>query len=255
MTRPIVEPNTPRAQAGSEWSIQQLQRRPQITPAVTEFGVGTQIPYLPEFADSSNADQSGGIGFTFDNTSYGGGYVARTNPLLAADGDYFTFMALLSPIGSIWSFRYLHWVGPAYGKLEVEMASLGYDLAARPSGCPQGKVQPYNAAYGDALSYLNMGINTDGYNAVEQQVTGGFSDFVIEVGGQPGDPLTDFTDIGNECADGAGFDPFNSVAVMDGGPGWYRVKIKINGKNASSTGYNFRISSVAWSRVDDLGAI
>ncbi len=219
---------------------------------VLDFGGPVQEVFLPSFADVTVNDIGTGVGWLGDAASYGGGYVTRgTSP---ADGDYFSFLSYFGPTGSAWSMRYLHYVGPDYGKLQVAIASGGYELASRPSGCPPGKIQPYDSGYGDALSYVNFVGLQDCYNVSETQPTGSFpGNLQLIVGGGVGAVLTDFTDTTSPCADVSGADPYTGINIMDGGPGWYRTKIFVSGKNASSSGFRFRITRVAWSRIDDAG--
>lgn len=247
MSRPLTEQGVALTQGRQGFGIRQLQRRP-AQGGFSEFGATTQEVFLPEFGDATNSD-SNAFAWIGDAASFGGGYV-RNSP--ANDGDYFSFMTLLSPAGSIWSFRYLWWVGPDYGVMKMQMASLGYELGSRTLGCPAGKIQDYAATYGDPLNYMNTGFNNDFYNVAEAQQTGAFGNFQIVVGGELGQPLTDLADANNACADGAGQEPLTTVNVMDGGPGWYRTKLYIDGKNASSTGFKMRVSRIVWMRVDDL---
>ncbi len=254
MSRPIGEPSVPLSQARQAYGTRQLQRRP-AQGGLSDFGGQTQEVFLPAFADITVADV-GPTGCTWlgDAASYGGGYVTKaTSP---GDGDSVSFLSYFAPAGSIWSVRYLFYEGPGYGKLRTEIASVGYQLDTRPSGCPGGKIQPYDSAYGDALVYLDTGWLQDCYAAVEAQpVTSLPGNFQLVVGGNLGDPLTDLSDVGNPCADGSGQDPLTGFLVMDGGPGWYRTQFRVDGKNAASSGFRFRITRVAWSRIDDAGGI
>ncbi len=252
MSRPIGEPSVPLNQARQAYGTRQLQRRPALG-GLSDFGSQTQEVFLPEFADSSNSNASPGVGWDGDAASFGGGYVTRaTSP---SDGDYFSFMSYFGPTGSVWSLRFLAYSGPDYGNLKTEIASLGYQLEDRPLGCPAGKIQDYTPAYGPALVYFDIGLSWNGYSASEAQPFAALSNAQLIVGGDLGDPLTDLTDVGNQCANGSGNDPQTLFPIMDGGPGWYRTKISVNGKSGSSSGFRFRVTRVAWSRVDDQGAV
>ncbi len=182
-----------------------------------------------------------------DAASWGGGYVTRVFP---ADGDFFEFSFLASPEGSGWGLNFLAYNGPDYGKIDIKVASLGYQLDSRPSGCPVGKIQSDDGSYGDPPDFIAWG-GQDFYAAVEGQENLGQYDFFV--GGQVGDVLTDISDVGNPCADGSGDDPMTFIPVTDGGPGWYRVKMVVNGKNASSSGYRVRITRASLIRLDDFG--
>ncbi len=249
MSRPLTEQGVALTQGRQGFSINQLQRRPAL-PGLSQFGATTQQIYLPAFANVTNGDVGTGVAWIWDFTTWSGGYVTKaTSP---ADGDYFSFMALLYPQGSVWQFSYTYWIGPSYGKVLASIASLGYELDTRPSGCLPGKIQPWDVGYGDPLNYLSPVSAQDCYNVAEIQATpDGTGIFQMIPGGDNGDPLTDFSQIGNSCADGGGADPYTQVSVMDGGPGWYRFKLAVEGKNLESSGFKFRISSATLVRLDD----
>ncbi len=231
MSRPIGEPSVPLTQARQGYTDRQLLRRPSVN-AFSEFGATTQPIWLQAFAQPTNCEVIGTTQWVYD----------------------FSFMALLSPQGSIWQLSITWWTGPDYGKMDFSMASLEAPPTDRPLGCPPGKIQPWDQAYGDALVYIQpVGSFQDFYSVTEtQELVGGQGILQIVVGGSLGDPLTDLNEIGNVCANNTGADPYTLVNVMDGGPGWYRFLLQINGKNASSTGYRFRISSAALVRLDDV---
>lgn len=239
--------------SGARIAMHGRNHLPGGSDPIPQFGIlgsSTQEVYLPEFASLTNSDTNGPV-WVGDAASYGGGYITRASP---SNGDYFSFMTLFWPKGSIWSLRALHYVGPDYGIFKMYIASLGYELSSRPSGCANGKIQDFGAGYGDALNYVHFtAVDTDCYAAVESQTHQG--DVQIVVGGDQGDPLTDLREAGNPCGDANGDDPYSNFPIMDGGPGWYRTKIVVDGKNASSTNYRMRISRIAWSRVDDSGGV
>lgn len=214
------------------------------------LGATTQEIFLPSWQSNTNNDTNG-PGWTSDINSYGGGYITRGIP---QNGDYFSFMHQFSPKGSIWQFQYLYWVGPDYGKVAVSMSSLAYEGSER-LGCVEGKIQDFAAAgFGPALNYIPfVGFTQDCYAAVEAQQASGFFQFIP--GGEPGDPMTDLSITGGPCVDEDDVDPQSGAPISDGGPGWYRTKMYVDGKNASSTGYRMRISRVVWMRVDDLYGI
>ncbi len=254
MSRPITEEGVALTQGKQGFGIHQLQRRPAFN-SLGDFGSQTQEIFLPAFADITVADV-GATGCTWlgDAASYGGGYVTKATA--PADGDSFSFLTYFGPSGSVWSFRFLFYEGEDYGILKTQLASVAYESPDRPSGCVGGKIQPYDSAYGTALSYIDTGWAQDCYAAVlAQPVTSLPGNLQVIVGGDLGDPLTDMSDTVNVCSNVIGADPYTGFTVMDGGPGWYRTKMVIDGKNASSAGFRFRVTRVAWQRIDDAGAI
>lgn len=142
------------------------------------------------------------------------------------------------------SWRY--YIGNNYGKHRWSMTSLEYEPSDRPSGNPVGKIQDYVPVEGSALNYVNLGSAEDAYTAGAESENFHNGIFTFIPGGSPGDQLTS---IG-----GLGSDPMTGFNISDGGPGWYRVRLKVESKNAASAGFKTRIVSVAFGRLDDAGS-
>lgn len=255
MSKPIVEPSTPLGLARQGFNIRELQRRPVYPGLSQTLGGVTQTIYLPLIGNSPNTDDcltqsssASSMNWQVDVTAPGGGYVTRDVP---ADESCFTFMAQMWPTGSVWGLTYVYGVGPDYGMFDISVASLVYESSERQTGCPAGKIQGWDEAYGPELNYMLLATQ-DAYDASPAyQPLNGDDPFVI--GGDPGDPLTDFTDVGNPCADNVGHDQFTGFNMWDGGPGWYRFRFQVNGKNASSSDYRCRITHIGLIRLDDAG--
>lgn len=215
---------------------------------VIPFGVGggawhQQIPLVwYDAADHPPGIDEDGYTWVNDASFVGGGYVEGT-----ADGDYFTCMVLLGPKGSIWQITWRAAQGPDFGRFTFALASLGYESNLRPSGDNTGKIAPVDGAYG-SFTYIDLATthSYDAYNPADVGEVRVSSSTPFIVGGDEGDPLTDFF-TGNT-------DPMTGFTLMDGGPGWYRFKVYTDGKNAASSGYRVRISNIVFSRRADDNA-
>ncbi len=254
MSRPVGEPSVPLTQARQGYGVRQLQRRPVIGSETAEFGAATQEIFLPAIGNFSNNCADPLIGssmiYTLDVTAPGGGgYVTRVTP---DQGSYFEFDILLTPQNAIFALGLIFGRGPDYGKFTISIASLLYQSELRPSGCPAGKIQPCDGSYGDDPVFFDLDTQ-DAYSVAPTYEVYGQLNLIP--GGNVGDPLTDLTDVGNPCADNTGLDPLLGMGIMDGGPGWYRVRVQVNDKNASSTDYRCRIVRFACVRLNDTGAI
>lgn len=217
---------------------------PGFVTAGADFGAWHQrIPlyYYDAINQPPGWDYSG-FQWVNDASFRGGGYVGAT-----ADASYFTCLVLLAPKGSIWQLNISHSDGPDFGRIRVQLASMLYESASRPSGDPTGKIGPVDGSYG-SFTYvdLNASPGFDTYSATPGGDHASGSSLPFIVGGDEGDPLTDILS--------APTDPFTGRRMMDGGPGWYRLKIHVSGKNASSSGYKVRISDVLLNRRADDNA-
>lgn len=252
MSRPVGEPSVPLRQVQQGYGIRQLQRRPTVTSQLADFGVDTKEVYLPRVGHGPANCNDAGIGpdmsYALDAAAPAGGYVTRGTPAI---NSYFEFDILLAPQGGIFGLHYIWGIGPDYGKFTVSVASLLYQSELRPSGCSEGKIEPCDLAYGVGPTFMNM-TQQDAYNAAPAYDILA-SDIVWIIGGNVGDPLTDFSDVGNPCADNAGNDPFSGYNIWNGGPGWYRIRIQVTSKNASSSDYRCRIARFAVMRLNDTG--
>lgn len=204
--------------------------------AATDFGAAVQIVPLPLI---TTIGDSSGFSWTRDSAFTHGGYLGCT-----ASTAYFTFLWYLGRKGGIYGVRYRASGDVDYAKLTFSMASLGYELPSRPSGIASGKIQPTSGAYGTTPSQVDK-FTHDWYSAVPLAETIFNAQEVFVVGGDEGDALTTFT---------SSTDPMLGYSIMDGGPGWYKAKVRVNGRNvANTTGYKLRIPELVLCRLDDDG--
>lgn len=213
---------------------------PDPIPSTAAVELGPWTQHVPLYYFDA-LDNPPGVDFlTFDWVSdpvyRGGGYCGAT-----ANNSYFTWLINLSPKGSIWHV-FLRAAGSTdYGKLTIAFTSLAYESASRPSGDETGKIAPVDGSYG-TFSYVDLATQ-------ECYTAGGFNENVVSgsfpfiVGGDVGDVLTDFTT--------GVTDPFTGFTLMDGGPGWYRIRAKVNGKHASSGGHKMRVTDLRVVRAAD----
>lgn len=208
----------------------------EITLPALTLGLSTQVVPLPVLVVSSGADTTG-FAWTRDNAYTGGGYLGCT-----ANTSFFGFMVQMSE-GGIFGLRMRSGSGPDFARFKVEIASLDAPPTGR-SGVLTGKIEGSSSG---TISLVTVQTAIDTYDASP----GGENDpingqIVFVVGGSPGDPLTDIS---------ASTDPETGYAIMDGGPGWYFVKISTDGQNGSSTGFKLRFTAMALARLNDDGFI
>lgn len=199
-----------------------------------------QLQYVGSGAPDLDGTAYDAFSWVTDPTAFSGGYVEATT-----DGAFFSGLVLLEPKGSVWQFNHRRSTGPDYGRYKVALTSLEYESASRPAGDLRGKIAPVDGGYG-SFSYIDLtsGTGFDGYGATASGDIAHDSSLPFIVGGDEGDPLTDFA-TGITDPGPTGF------TLMDGGPGWYRLKIYTSGKHASSSGYRVRISDAILTRRSD----
>lgn len=225
--------------------VEQLERVPAARYA-TQFGSSHQSLPL-QYAGSPIPDISGvfwdGFEWITDPTSFRCGYAEATT-----EGAFFSGLVLLEPKGSVWHFNNRRSEGPDFGKYTISLASLVYESPLRGGTLADqaGKIGPSDGSYAGSeppFAYVDLA-TADAYASVA------VNDYAPEtvnppfiVGGEVGDPLTDFV---------TGItDPFLGFQLMDGGPGWYRLRVMVEGQNPSSTGFRCRISEAILTRRSD----
>lgn len=209
----------------------------RVAPSVlATLGLPNQVIPLPSLVVTSGADTTG-FTWTRDNAYTGGGYLGCT-----LNNSFFGFMVQVSQ-GGIFALRMRAGTGPDFAKFKVQVASLDAPPIGR-SGDPTGKIEGSSSG---TISLVTLTSAIDTYSAI----VGGEDDpingqLVFVVGGDPGDPLTTF--LGPS-------DPGTGYSIMDGGPGWYFVKISTDGQNGASSGFKLRFTSMVLTRLNDDGFI
>jgi len=185
-----------------------------------------------------------GFGWTWvavDNTvRYG---AVRTNAHLRtpALNDYLTHGVTLGPTGSIWGLSLTYKGGPDCGKVQFSLASVATPNPGRAGSSDEGTLDDDIPTYIDLRNALADFYNSSAVDASYNGLIGAF-----RIMGAAGDPFTTLT---------TGGDTFTSFDTIDGGPGAYRLRAKVTGKNASSTGYRAEITGLAFIRLDDSGSL
>lgn len=215
------------------------------TPA-TDFGPSSLYFPLIGFGGVASRFVSTGVTWVYDAAVSSGGYVTRTAP---ANGDEFVVLAAFHPANAIFGFGFTFAVGADYGKIDISIASIGYQLASRGSGVLTGKIQDifHSGGGSDLAGYgpdpvFKLLTTQDCYNAgaIAEQNFGGTITFIP--GGAEGAILTNLN---------VSSDPYTGTSISDGGPGWYALRFKVNGRNVASAGFRMRVISLQVIRDPD----
>ncbi len=270
MTAPVQEPSQDRTDQGLEYRSRQLFRRP--APAGTPGPPGA-ASYLQASVHSvyglewgvitDDGGYTGGNGSdatagswvpNIDLTSPWGGYVETT-----VNGDWIAFgMPNLGPQFSGYGVAVWYNDGPDYGKFQIEFATSSIDEfsdtgigSATSVTTPQDETIWGAPAFNwyNAASSLQWNYIVDPYSASPAW------DFVPAIspfwlGGTDGTPLT---------ANASGLGNWTIAKAFNGGGGpdiaWW-CRIRVNGKNGSSSGFRCRIAGIRVYRLSgDVNAI
>ena len=169
-------------------------------------------------------------------TVYGNVYWTNTTGG-ATDGDFITRIVRLGPQGSIWNVWYVSDEGTDYGKVKFQLASLSENADATVSGFTDvtGAMEATELE-GDAvtfydLSALNGVTHDDHYAAAPVTGTLWEQEWQFRIMGSAGTELTATPT----------YSANTNTFHANGGPGLYALRLIVDGKNASSTGYRVRV--------------
>lgn len=160
-----------------------------------------------------------------------------------ADGSYLGRVIRLGPQGSIWHISPIVRTGPDCGRIIVELATVPED---KPGTLGLGGIGAVDTT---SLSWFQLnrqnGVpRADLYQSVETEPYNGYvganGNWRFRIMGKPGIALTATP----------AFDASDGFQA-NGGPGLWAIRFKVDGKNASSTGFKFRLH--AW-HVNRLNA-
>ncbi len=174
-------------------------------------------------------------GFVVDSLYPLNGYV---EPSIISDGQYIEWLVNLGPKRSLWTITYTTSIGPDYGKLDIRLASAPLDLTNFPNDAlPIAGNQTLDT--GNLTFAL---LNTiDCYNATLARAN--------QWSQYPKFLITGDKDVsGTAFTNGTGI--YTGLKMWDGGSGLHYIRIKVNGKNASSTGFRARLIECCLWRVD-----
>lgn len=261
MTQPVQEPSQGRTDQAQEFRTRQLFRRPSaVTPGVSGYlqpsvhsvyGLEWQVLTSKGNWTGGNTatDPTGGSWVpTDDSAAPFGGYISTT-----VDKDYFQFaMPNLGPQGSSYAVAVWYYGNTDAPQLEIEWATGPIDEAGNttgPIGSDTSIVGPWDVAVWSATDFSwyntnNAGDASHSWKWDSYATGGGIGwDVVVErspfvIMGVDGTPLT---------ANGSASTTFewNREFNGGGGPGiaWW-VRVLVNGKNASSSGYHAKIAGI-----------
>jgi hypothetical protein len=241
MTRPLFQKDPESVARNHERRIERLERRPlpAAANAGAPFGFPMSYVMMDPFCLTSPAGSSLGWSYVdnFGTNRWNPYYIEAT-----ADAKYLTRLVRLGPKGSIWMTQIITRKSSDACKFRMEIASLsengpyganGNGGAANGIGTLEDPDEipatflPISRSYGPLGTYeIDLyGAVTSDYQEIEQE-------FYFRLMGDDGAPLTTIS--ANNQAD-------QTHVELDGGAGMYAIRIKINGKNASSSGYRLRL--------------
>lgn len=229
MSAPVGRETPGRRAAAQRRKTEALGKRPSPVSAGggTGFAAPLFIPVREVWSGDNQVQATGNFGandWTIDTTYPGGGYVQNT-----LDGGYISWNVLLGPKGSIWSWLPMLGEGTDYGKVDFDIGTL-----------------PQSTFFADdAGSFQNAPNNwvtletVDCYAAVGSvwRRPSTFQSFRIK--GSAGD-------VGSALSAAGEW-----VYEWNGGPGPHRIRLRVNGKNPSSTGFRIRCSGLVLVQFDD----
>lgn len=251
---PPVDPPTYPGSSGGDAQLGDLHsrvRRLEAVPNSEDLQVLSPVKFQMigvdwrGLIDNSPSDINGGPeGFQFirDSTAPGGGYILSG----ASDGNYITFgLGTLGPAGSGWAVSMWAENGSDKGKTQIEWATTSADESQYGQGTTVSIADPaeanptfYHTTTGGASPSL-----VDWYSG---GTSWGFASQLsaLVVNGADGEMLS-----GNGIPDGDWF----YGEDMDGGGdptvAWW-VRIRVDGKNASSSSYVAKIAGVTIYRLN-----
>lgn len=210
----------------------------EIRSNLVDPGTLTAIPL--EFAGELGVQNGRALGGFDSGTAYdwtidtafthNGALKSTTN------GAQFFFPFSFTPAGSLWSFSARGAEGSDFGILQIALASIGSPNPNRGGVDDRGTLNDQEAD----MTFVNVpAAVVDCYNATPLTEHLYMLNAAFRVHGIAGSPLTAFS----------GTDGYTGFTLMDGGPGWYMVKVFTNGKHASSSGYRINLSSLVIARV------
>jgi len=248
MTQPVQEPTEGRAIAGLKWQTSQLFRRPAPPPP---SGGGSQV-MVPKYGVAGcdwrtmiNSPMNNFGSFTRDSTAPFGGYISGGG----SDGDSIVFGLPLGPAGSGWAVSIWAENGPSAGKLQIEWATTSVDeFAAFGYGSDVSIIDPLE----DSSTFYkatNSGASAALIDWYSGSTGWGFVDLrsAIVISGTDGQMLA-----ADGTANGDWFYGYDMLGGGDPSVYWW-CQLRVDGKNASSSGYDMKIAGVSVYRINGNG--
>lgn len=196
--------------------------------------------------DNSPSAVNGGGGFTFtrDSTAPYGGYITSSG----ANQDFIGFGLPLGPKGSGWAVSMWAEQGDGHGKIQIEWATVSVDeFAGYAAGSDVSIIDPgeqsltyYHTTTGGAAPSLSDWYAGSGWGFVSQQSA-------LVVAGDDGDMLS-----ANGVNNGDWFYGQDMGGGGDPSVYWW-IRLRVDGKNASSSGYLAKIAGLTVYRLNGNG--
>jgi hypothetical protein len=194
---------------------------------------------LPILMNEANGyDGFGWTGVSVDSTVRNNAVRTNGKSRTPAINDFFTHGCTLGPQGAMFGLGVSYKAGSDCGIITFSLASMASPDTDRAGVSDAGTLTDAALIYVtigslplDTYAASSADVGTDGYQAT------------FRLMGAAGDPLTV----------SSGSDAFTGVALLDGGPGFYKLKAEVTSKNASSTGYRAQFTGLAFVRLDDSG--
>ncbi len=272
MTQPVQEPTQGRVDQGQSYTNRQLLRRPASGSGLRN-GVGFPVShridgmYLRPWTDDSQGNEAF-TSPTADLTAPFGWYISSlgASQAQAEKGIWFG----LGPLGkgTGWGVDLILQQGPNSGRVIIEFATCPIDENAgtievgyTPPGLGStvSMADPYMMENGGVASHFSGWWKPDAaYTGIDLWTSGSpdwdyypwytFSPNMFWVGGDDGTMLT---------ADGVNPGPYDAVIentfLTGGGDQAWFMRVRSNGKHASSSGYGFNLAGFHMYRVNGNG--
>lgn len=206
-------------------------------PGGEGFAASVSLPVMELAFQSNNLDASRTPTWTIDSTYPFGGYMQ-----MSTQNDFVVWPVVLAPKGSTWLPYAVLAQGPDFGIVKITLGTALPVTSADDTDGLGGAGLFYDSGSTTFISWPNDG-QWDGYAASNTPFPGASSIF------------NGFRIMGNDGAVGTSLSVATGFAAhgWDGGSGPHFLKLSCTTKNASSTGYKWRLSALGFIRVDWTG--
>lgn len=254
MTQPVQEPSQGRTDQALEFRTRQLFRRPSSPPptGITAALRGNHKYGVcgPEW-DLVHAYNLWNHTCVHDITAPFSAYADLGN----SNGNDVGFGCPLGPTNSLWITGLWYYKGPDYGKLTFEMTTTTVDTLTGTSGDVWSNVAILDPLYDPATWYtLQAPAFVDGYQATEAWAFNWFLPFWVA--GPDGQQLS-----ANGTLSATGTPDHRIIAgtsdMAAGGDEsvYWWLRVRVDGKNASSSGYKAKVAGFQTARLTGTGFV
>lgn len=153
-------------------------------------------------------------------------------------GDWIAPLVSLGPKGSIWGIYCSYAVAPDAGNFTLSMASV-----PEPDPLRGGDDDLGTLTEPGGITYIGASTPIHTYAAAFADTSHNGPLRTLRLMGEDNQAMSFI---------GPTTDPFTGVRLTDGGAGAYRLKLEVTGKDAASTDYKVRLTSLVARRLDDF---